>query len=68
MGVVECGTPDNGGVTIEKIEIKDSELNLTTGSGANKVGKGSFLSGSATITNGIIVNGDNKGNDGWNPS
>ena len=68
MGVVQCGTDANGGVTIEKIEIANSMLSLTTGAGANKVGKGSCLSGSATITNGIIVNGDNKGNDGWNPS
>ncbi|EIY57708.1 hypothetical protein HMPREF1069_05023 [Bacteroides ovatus CL02T12C04] len=67
MGVVQCGSEANGGVTIEKIEIKDSELSLTTGANTNKVGKGACLSGSATITNGIIVNGDNKGNDGWNP-
>lgn len=68
MGVVQCGSEANGGVTIEKIEIKDSELSLTTGANTNKVGKGACLSGSATITNGIIVNEDNKGNDGWNPA
>lgn len=67
MGVVECGTAANGGVTIEKIEIANSTLSLTTGSGAYKVGKGTFHSGTATITDGIYVDENNKGNEGWNP-
>ena len=68
MGVVECGTPANGGVTIQKINIEKSELNLTTnGRSTYKVGKGTFHSGTATITDGIIVDGSYKGNEGWNP-
>ena len=68
MGVVECGTPANGGVTIQKINIEKSKLNLTTnGRSTYKVGKGTVHSGTATITNGIYVDGQNKGNDGWNP-
>lgn len=68
MGVVECGTPANGGVTIEKINIEKSKLNLTTnGRCTYKVGKGTVHSGTATITDGIYVDGNNKGKDGWNP-
>lgn len=63
MGVVEISS---GGVTIQKIEIEKSTLNLTTNA-QYKVGKGAVPAGSATITNGIIVNGQNKGNEGWNP-
>lgn len=68
MGVVECGTPANGGVTIQKINIEKSKLNLTTnGRCTYKVGKGTVHSGTATITDGIFVDGNNKGKDGWNP-
>lgn len=68
MGVVECGTAANGGVTIQKINIEKSKLNLTTnGRCTYKVGKGTVHSGTATITDGIYVDGQNKGNDGWNP-
>lgn len=68
MGVVECGTPANGGVTIQKINIEKSKLNLTTnGRSTYKVGKGTFHSGSATITDGIYVDESYKGNEGWNP-
>lgn len=68
MGVVECGTAANGGVTIQKIKIEKSKLNLTTnGRCTYKVGKGTFHSGTATITDGIFVDGNNKGKDGWNP-
>lgn len=68
MGVVECGTPANGGVTIQKINIEKSKLNLTTnGRCTYKVGKGTVHSGTATITDGIYVDGNNKGKDGWNP-
>ena len=68
MGVVECGTPANGGVTIQKIKIEKSKLNLTTnGRYTYKVGKGTVHSGTATITDGILVDGNNQGKDGWNP-
>lgn len=68
MGVVECGTPANGGVTIQKINIEKSKFNLTTnGRNTYKVGKGTVHSGTATITDGIYVDGNNKGKDGWNP-
>lgn len=68
MGVVECGTAANGGVTIQKIKIEKSKLNLTTnGRNTYKVGKGTVHSGTATITNGIYVDGNNEGNEGWNP-
>lgn len=68
MGVVECGTPANGGVTIQKINIEKSKFNLTTnGRNTYKVGKGTVHSGTATITDGIFVDGNNKGKDGWNP-
>lgn len=68
MGVVECGTAANGGVTIQKIKIEKSKLNLTTnGRCTYKVGKGTVHSGTATITDGIFVDGNNKGKDGWNP-
>lgn len=68
MGVVECGTPANGGVTIQKINIEKSKLNLTTnGRSTYKVGKGTVHTGTATITDGIYVDENNKGNEGWNP-
>lgn len=68
MGVVECGTAANGGVTIQKINIEKSKFNLTTnGRNTYKVGKGTVHSGTATITDGIFVDGNNKGKDGWNP-
>lgn len=68
MGVVECGTAANGGVTIQKIKIEKSKLNLTTnGRCTYKVGKGTVHSGTATITDGIYVDGNNEGNEGWNP-
>lgn len=63
---IGMGTVYAGSVTIQKIEIESSTLHLTTNA-SNKVGKGTVY-GTATITEGIIVNGDNKGNDGWNPS
>lgn len=53
-------------VTIRKIEIEASTLNLTN-IGGYKVGKGTNY-GTATITEGIIVGGDSKGSEGWNPS
>lgn len=68
MGVVECGSAANGGVTIQKIKIEKSKLNLTTnGRNTYKVGKGTVHSGTATITDGIYVDGNNEGNEGWNP-
>lgn len=54
---------------IENITITKSTLNLTVGnSNAYKVGRGN-IENNATyrITNGIIVDGQNKGNEGWNP-
>lgn len=50
---------------INKIEIDDSLLNLTTNA-PYKVGKGSNY-GTATMTEGIFVDGNDKGKDGWNP-
>lgn len=68
MGVVECGTADNGGVTIQKINIEKSELDLTVnGRYTYKVGKGTVHSGTATITIGIIVDKIWKSSEGWNP-
>lgn len=60
MGVVYAGS-----VTIQKIEIEKSTLNLTTNA-QYKVGKG-VVYDTATITDGIIVNREWKGNEGWNP-
>lgn len=60
MGVVYAGS-----VTIQKIEIEKSTLNLTTNA-QYKVGKGVVYE-TATITNGIHVDGTWKSNDGWNP-
>lgn len=54
-----------GNATIKKIEINSSSLNLTTNS-TNKVEIGSNFH-SATITDGIFVDGADKGKDGWNP-
>lgn len=55
-----------GSVTIKKIEIENSELNLTTDA-EHKVGKGTTKGGTITITEGIFVDGTWKSNDGWNP-
>jgi len=60
MGVVYAGS-----VTIQKIEIEKSTLNLTTNA-QYKVGKG-VVYDTATITAGIFVDGNDKGKDGWNP-
>lgn len=60
MGVVYAGS-----VTIQKIEIEKSTLNLTTNA-QYKVGKG-VVYDTATITDGIYVDGAWKSNDGWNP-
>lgn len=62
---IGMGTVYAGSVTIQKIEIESSTLHLTTNA-SNKVGKGTVY-GTATITEGIIVDGSNQGNDGWNP-
>ncbi|WP_455967510.1 hypothetical protein [Bacteroides fluxus] len=61
MGAVSS----NSSATIQKVEIEKTTLNLTT-SATYKVGKGSVF-GTATITEGIFVDGKNKGTDGWNP-
>lgn len=63
---IGMGTVYAGSVTIQKIEIESSTLHLTTNA-SNKVGKGTVY-GTATITEGIIVDGNDKGKDGWNPS
>lgn len=55
-----------GSVTIKKIEIKKSTLSLSTDANY-KVGKGTIKGGTVTITDGIYVDGNNQGNDGWNP-
>lgn len=55
----------NCDVTIQQIKITSSTLNLTTGA-QYKVGKG-INYGTATITDGIFVNNEDKGKDGWNP-
>ena len=60
MGVVYAGS-----VTIQKIEIEKSTLNLTTNA-QYKVGKG-VVYDTATITEGIFVDRIHKGNEGWNP-
>lgn len=62
---IGMGTVYAGSVTIQKIEIESSTLHLTTNA-SNKVGKGTVY-GTATITDGIYVNGTWKSNDGWNP-
>lgn len=55
-----------GSVTIKKIEINNSTLNLSTDA-SYKVGKGTIKGGTVSITDGIIVNREWKGNEGWNP-
>lgn len=55
-----------GSVTIKKIEIENSKLNLFTDA-SYKVGKGTIKGGTVSITDGIIVNREWKGNEGWNP-
>lgn len=55
-----------GSVTIKKIEINNSTLDLSTDA-SYKVGKGTIKGGTVSITDGIFVDGNNKGNEGWNP-
>lgn len=55
-----------GSVTIKKIEINNSTLNLSTDA-SYKVGKGTIKGGTVIITEGIYVNGNNQGSEGWNP-
>lgn len=62
MGIVE----GDCSVTIQKIEIASSTLDLTTNA-RYKVGKGDVPAGSATITIGIIVDRIWKSSEGWNP-
>lgn len=59
---------DASGV-IKGITITNTSLNLTvTNSSAYKVGRGNVINkASYSITNGIIVDGQNKGSEGWNP-
>lgn len=62
---------DASGV-IERITINNTTLNLTvTNNDAYKVGRGNYViydaNASYSITNGIIVDGQNKGSEGWNP-
>lgn len=52
-------------VTMKRIEIDNSTLNLTS-VGDYKVGKGKVYA-TAIITEGIFVDGNDKGKDGWNP-
>lgn len=53
-------------VTMQRIEINNSTLNLTSSGEGYKVGTGKNF-GTATITEGIFVDGVDKGKDGWNP-
>lgn len=54
---------------IENITITKSTLDLTVGNiNAYKIGRGDIENNATySITNGIIVDGSNKGNEGWNP-
>ena len=63
---IGMGAVQKGSVTIKKIEIENSMLNLTTDA-EYKVGKGTVKGGTPTITEGIYVNEEFKSNDGWNP-
>lgn len=70
IGFGIIGTEANG--VIKGITIDNSTLNLTVASNsAYKVGRGKVLSNANatySITDGIVVNGEKKGNaDGWNP-
>lgn len=72
----ECGScigfgyigADASGV-IQGIKITNTTLNLTvTNRDAYKVGRGNVINNASySITNGIIVDGQNKGSEGWNP-
>lgn len=59
---------DASGV-IQGIKITNTTLNLTvTNRDAYKVGRGNVINNASySITNGIIVDGQNKGSEGWNP-
>lgn len=59
---------DASGV-IKGITITNTTLNLTvTNSNAYKVGRGNTINNASySITNSIIIDGQNKGNEGWNP-
>ena len=60
-------TEGTGTKTMNKIEINNTTLNLTTQGNQNyKVGKGRTYS-PTTITEGIFVDGVFKSYDGWNP-
>lgn len=60
-------TENTGTKTMNKIEISNTTLDLTTQDNRDyKVGKGRTYS-TTTITEGIYVDGVFKGYDGWNP-
>ena len=67
IGFGYIGSDANG--VIENITITKSTLKLTVGnSNAYKIGRGDIENNATySITNGIIVDGQNKGNEGWNP-
>lgn len=67
IGFGYIGSDANG--VIENITITKSTLNLTVGnSNAYKIGRGDIENNATySITNGIIVDGQNKGYEGWNP-
>lgn len=67
IGFGYIGSDANG--VIETITIAKSTLNLTVGnSNAYKIGRGDIENNATySITNGIIVDGQNKGYEGWNP-
>lgn len=67
IGFGYIGADANG--VIKGITITNTTLNLTvTNSSAYKVGRGNVINtASYSITNGIIVDGQNKGSEGWNP-
>ena len=67
IGFGYIGSDANG--VIENITITKSTLDLTVGnSNAYKIGRGDIENNATySITNGIIVDGQNKGNEGWNP-
>lgn len=67
IGFGYIGSDANG--VIENITITKSTLKLTVGNNnAYKIGRGDIENNATySITNGIIVDGQNKGNEGWNP-
>lgn len=67
IGFGYIGSDANG--VIESITINKSTLDLTVGnSNAYKIGRGDIENNATySITNGIIVDGQNKGSEGWNP-